>query len=147
MAKILSFHPYSSPTPFSNKTHHRLSISSNINASNNSNLPLASKIIVRNLSFSTSQSHLVSEFSKYGRIAEVKLVEDKATKKPKGYAFIQYTSQEEAMLALESMDHQFFDGRTLFVDIAKPRKSDFGDYPKASGPPQEHMVIEGANND
>ncbi|GER48931.1 RNA binding protein [Striga asiatica] len=216
MAKIFSFLPYSAPTPFSNKTHHRLSVSSKINASNSNNYPLASKIIVKiillnkssssfrarldkgpreleyvklpdmsfgmccserfskldiilfahhyfyallnphriilfylitDLSFSTSQSHLVSEFSKYGQIAEVRLVEDKATKKPKGYAFIQYTSQEEAMLALESMDDQFFDGRTLFVDIAKPMKSDFGDYPKASGPPQERLVTEGANDD
>lgn len=36
----------------------------------------------------------------------VKLVKDEARKKSKGYAFIQYTSQEEALLALESMDDQ-----------------------------------------
>lgn len=36
----------------------------------------------------------------------VKLVKDEATKKSKGFAFIQYASQEDAMLALESMDHE-----------------------------------------
>ncbi|CAL5410715.1 unnamed protein product [Camellia sinensis] len=40
------------------------------------------------------------------RIAEVTLVMDEKAKRSKGYAFIQYTSQDDALLALESMDHK-----------------------------------------
>lgn len=36
----------------------------------------------------------------------VKIVKDEVTQRSKGYAFIQYTSQENAMLALDSMDHK-----------------------------------------
>jgi len=36
----------------------------------------------------------------------VKIVKDEVTRRSKGYAFIQYTSQENAMLALDSMDHK-----------------------------------------
>ncbi|CAL5321820.1 unnamed protein product [Camellia sinensis] len=36
----------------------------------------------------------------------VKLVMDEKVKRSKGYAFIQYTSQDDALLALESMDHK-----------------------------------------
>lgn len=36
----------------------------------------------------------------------VKLVKDELTKKSKGYAFIQYTSQDDALIALENMDRQ-----------------------------------------
>ena len=36
----------------------------------------------------------------------VKLVKDDFTKRSKGYAFIQYTSQDDAMLAIENMDKQ-----------------------------------------
>ncbi|CAL5383747.1 unnamed protein product [Camellia sinensis] len=36
----------------------------------------------------------------------IKLVMDEKVKRSKGYAFIQYTSQEDALLALESMDHK-----------------------------------------
>lgn len=36
----------------------------------------------------------------------VKLVKDEARKKSKGYAFIQYNSQEAALQALESMDQK-----------------------------------------
>ncbi|GFP78915.1 zinc finger CCCH domain-containing protein 42 [Phtheirospermum japonicum] len=103
MANFLSFLPHSSSISLTNQTRPGLS---KIHALNFDSYPLASRVIIKNLPFSTSQSRLVSEFSKYGQIAEVKLVKDEARKKSKGYAFIQYTSQEEAVLALESMDHQ-----------------------------------------
>ncbi|KAH6763634.1 copper-exporting ATPase / responsive-to-antagonist 1 / copper-transporting ATPase [Perilla frutescens var. frutescens] len=105
------------------------------------NYPLASKIIVKNLPFSASESRLVKEFSQYGQIAEVKLVKDEAKQKSKGFAFIQYTSQEAALIALESMDHQLFDDRRVFVELANLRRSDFGGYPKTSGPPQEQQKV------
>ena len=36
----------------------------------------------------------------------VKLVKNGATNRSKGFAFIQYTCQEDAMLALETMDNK-----------------------------------------
>ncbi|XP_024984617.1 organelle RRM domain-containing protein 6, chloroplastic isoform X2 [Cynara cardunculus var. scolymus] len=75
--------------------------------------PLASKIMVR-----------------------IKLVKDETTKKSKGYAFIQYTNQDDAMNALETMDEKYVDGRVLFVELAKPVKDRHSAYPKTSGPPQ-----------
>lgn len=38
----------------------------------------------------------------------VKLIKDGNTKKSKGYAFVQYTNQEDAMSALETMDDKVF---------------------------------------
>ncbi|XP_024984607.1 organelle RRM domain-containing protein 6, chloroplastic isoform X1 [Cynara cardunculus var. scolymus] len=98
--------------------------------------PLASKIMVRNLSYSTSETCLKEQFSNFGQIAEVKLVKDETTKKSKGYAFIQYTNQDDAMNALETMDEKYVDGRVLFVELAKPVKDRHSAYPKTSGPPQ-----------
>ncbi|KAI7981597.1 NADPH-dependent thioredoxin reductase 3 [Camellia lanceoleosa] len=40
----------------------------------------------------------------------IKLVMDEKVKRSKGYAFIQYTSQDDALLALESMDHKSTSG-------------------------------------
>ncbi|KAL3833813.1 hypothetical protein ACJIZ3_008549 [Penstemon smallii] len=135
MAKTLwCYLPYSTSIPNHGKPK---SANLKIHASDVVRYPLASKIIVKNLPYSINESCLQDKFSKFGQIAEVKLIKDEATKKPKGYAFIQYTSQEEAMLALEIMDHQYFDGRLLYVDIAKPQNNDFGGYPKTSGPPLE----------
>ncbi|XP_065854569.1 glycine-rich RNA-binding protein 4, mitochondrial [Euphorbia lathyris] len=102
-----------------------------------SNFPLASKIIVKNLGYSVSETSLQNEFSNFGEIAEVKLVKDEVTKRSKAYAFIQYSCQDDAILAMENMDHKMFDGRVIYVELAKPGKGSFGGYPKASGPPKE----------
>ncbi|KAM7256646.1 hypothetical protein ACFE04_012387 [Oxalis oulophora] len=105
-------------------------------ASSKSNFPLASKILVKNLRYSTSENGLHKEFSSFGQVTEVKLVKDRSTEKFKGYAFIQYTSQEDAMTALENMDHQILDGRTIYVEIARPGKGSLGRRPITSGPPK-----------
>lgn len=36
----------------------------------------------------------------------VKLIKDEITKRPKAYAFIQYTCQDDAIIALENMDQK-----------------------------------------
>ncbi|KAJ0853436.1 putative RNA recognition motif domain, nucleotide-binding alpha-beta plait domain superfamily [Helianthus annuus] len=90
----------------------------------------------------------------------VKLVKDQRSNKSKGYAFVQYTNQDDAMSALEAMDEkvffspfkfpssdhhfkkltftfsQYVDGRVVFVELAKPIDKRTA-YPKTSGPPQE----------
>lgn len=80
------------------------------------------------------------EFSNFGEIAEVKLVKDETIKRSKPYAFIQYTSQDDAILALENMDRKTLDGRLIFVDLAKPGKDRFRGYMKTCGPPKKQQV-------
>ncbi|KAH7654547.1 cold-inducible RNA-binding protein [Dioscorea alata] len=103
-----------------------------------SSLPLhppASKIFVRNLSYHTSEATLIKTFSKFGQIVEVKLAKHEDTKRSKGYAFIQYSYQDDAVLAIEQMDQQILDGRVIYAEIAKPLHGGFSAYPKPSGPP------------
>ncbi|XP_062012273.1 glycine-rich RNA-binding protein 5, mitochondrial isoform X2 [Rosa rugosa] len=90
--------------------------------------------------YSTSENSLQQKFSNFGEIAEVKLVKDETSKRSKGFAFIQYTSQDDAMLALENMDHQTFDGRVIYVELAKPGKDAYAGYPKTSGPPKKQYM-------
>ncbi|KAF3450044.1 hypothetical protein FNV43_RR06123 [Rhamnella rubrinervis] len=103
--------------------------------------PLASRIMVRNLPYSTSESCLHEKFSNFGQIAEVKLVKDENTKRSRGFAFIQFTSQDDAMDALENMDNQNVDGRVIYVEIAKPGKHAFGGCPRTSGPPKQQQHL------
>ncbi|KAL8511994.1 hypothetical protein ACS0TY_018450 [Phlomoides rotata] len=110
MANSVSFFLYSSSIQF-----HPVFANSRIYASNSRNYPLASKIIVTNLPFSVCESRLHKEFAKYGQICEVNLVKDEARKKSKGFAFIQYASQEEALLAIESMDYQVIYSAACFL--------------------------------
>ncbi|MCL7045663.1 hypothetical protein MKW94_021246 [Papaver nudicaule] len=114
-----------------------LSLRASFSSSISEEFPLASKIVVRNLSHSTSDAVLKEKFSNFGQVVEVKLVTDESGKKSKGFAFIQYATQDEAILALESMDRKYIDGRLVYVDIARPVTSTFGTYPTTSGPPKE----------
>ncbi|KAL8101402.1 organelle RRM domain-containing protein 6, chloroplastic [Apium graveolens] len=102
--------------------------------------PLASKIMVRNLSYSTTESCLEKEFSNFGTIAEVKIVKDEVRKRSKGYAFIQYSSQEAALQALENMDQKYVDGRLIYVELAKLDKRSYYRPPITSGPPTGQMT-------
>ncbi|XWS55399.1 hypothetical protein CRYUN_Cryun10bG0170900 [Craigia yunnanensis] len=135
-APTLSF---PSPIPANCGTHKRLNLRLRASVSN---YPLASRIFVKNLPYSTKESSLQKEFANFGQIAEVKLVKDDFTKRSKGYAFIQYTSQNDAMLAIENMDKQVFDGRLIYVEIAKPGKDRFKEYPKTSGPPRSKQHLQ-----
>ncbi|XP_050232164.1 small RNA-binding protein 11, chloroplastic [Mercurialis annua] len=132
----------SSPTPMQKIWNNsRANGKSRWNCNSTCNFPLASRIIVKNLGYSVGESSLQKEFSYFGEIAEVKLVKNDGAKKSKAYAFIQYTSEDGAILALENMDRKIFDGRLIYVDLAKPGRGGFGGYPKASGPPKKRQQL------
>ncbi|KAI3954511.1 hypothetical protein MKW92_040914 [Papaver armeniacum] len=138
MLGVVSFTRFSSssaanPIRFFNNNHNKSHTSTRLGAvSSISEFPLASKIVVTNLSHSTSDAVLKKKFSNFGQVVEVKLVTDESGKRSKGFAFIQYTCQDDAVLALK-----YIEGRLVYVDIAKPVTSTFGAYPRTSGPPKE----------
>ncbi|PNX94551.1 multiple RNA-binding domain-containing protein 1-like [Trifolium pratense] len=73
------------------------------------------------------------------------MVKDAITKRSKGLAFIQYTCQDDAMLALENMDQKNFYGRMISVELAKPGWDNIGippRPPRASGPPKKWNLPE-----
>ncbi|XP_045829611.1 organelle RRM domain-containing protein 6, chloroplastic isoform X2 [Trifolium pratense] len=126
-------------TPNSSRLNLRISLSMR------HEYPLASKIVVRNLPYFTRETALQKEFSNFGKIAEVQMVKDAITKRSKGLAFIQYTCQDDAMLALENMDQKNFYGRMIFVELAKPGWDNIGippRPPRASGPPKKWNLPE-----
>ncbi|KAL7241704.1 hypothetical protein ACSBR1_014321 [Camellia fascicularis] len=51
----------------------------------------------------------------------VNLVMDRIAKRPRGFAFLRYATEEESTKAIEGMHGKFLDGRVIFVEVAKPR--------------------------
>jgi len=51
-----------------------------------------------------------------------KVITDRASGRSKGFAFVTYTTIEEAEKAREGMNAKFLDGWVIFVDPAKPRE-------------------------
>ncbi|MFZ4681228.1 MAG: RNA recognition motif domain-containing protein [Terrimicrobiaceae bacterium] len=89
------------------------------------------KLYVGNLSFQTTEGALEELFTQFGTVTEALLVMDKLTQRPRGFGFVTMGSAEEAQKAIEGLNGQSVDGRTLIVNEARPREDrpprrDFG---------------------
>ncbi|CAL9765488.1 unnamed protein product [Musa acuminata subsp. burmannicoides] len=62
------------------------------------------RLFVTGLSFYTSEKTLRAAFEGFGELVEVKIIMDKISKRSKGYAFIEYTTEEAASAALKEMN-------------------------------------------
>jgi RNA recognition motif-containing protein len=84
-------------------------------------------LYVGNLSFQTTQDTLRAAFEQGGgKVVEVKIVTDRDTGQPRGFAFVEMSSPAEAQAAIAAMDGQQLDGRTLRVNEAQERSGGGG---------------------
>ncbi|KAK1304495.1 Polyadenylate-binding protein RBP47C' [Acorus calamus] len=81
------------------------------------------RLFVRNLPYATNEEELVELFGKFGDIAQVHIVVDKATNQSKGIGYILYIVPESAVRALQELDQSVFQGRLLHVMPAKQQTS------------------------
>ena len=81
-----------------------------------------SRLFVGNLSFQSTESDVRAFFAAAGSVASVNLMMDKFTGKSRGFAFVDIASPDEAQKAVEMFDNKELQGRTLTVNIARPRE-------------------------
>ncbi|KAK7279553.1 hypothetical protein RJT34_24606 [Clitoria ternatea] len=81
------------------------------------------KLFVTGLSFYTSEKTLRAAFEGFGELVEVKVIMDKISKRSKGYAFVEYTTEEAASAALKEMNGKIINGWMIVVDAARPKYS------------------------
>ena len=79
-------------------------------------------IFVAKLNFDTRESELKTAFEGYGEVDSVKIIMDKFTGKSKGYGFVEMPNDEEGQAAVEGLNDQELDGRTIVVKVAEPRE-------------------------
>ena len=81
-----------------------------------------SRLFVGNLAYQTMENDLQEYFSQAGVVTSVNLMLDKFTGKSRGFAFVEYGTAEEANKAVEMLQGKEFQGRTLTVNIARPKE-------------------------
>jgi RNA recognition motif-containing protein len=81
-----------------------------------------SKLFVGGISYNTTENDLQDAFAAHGTVNEVNLVSDRTTGKSKGFAFVTMSTDEEAQKAIAGLNGKALDGRSLTVNIAKPRE-------------------------
>ena len=87
---------------------------------------MGKKLYVGNLSYETSQTDLETMFGAHGTVESAQVINDRATGRSKGFAFVEMSSDEEAQAAIGALDGQDCGGRALKVNEAKPRTSGGG---------------------
>jgi len=91
---------------------------------------MGTRLYVGNLSFDTMESDLLDLFNQAGNVVNCSLITDRFTGRSRGFAFIEYASDEEAQKAISQFNGQQVDGRPLTVNEARPREErprrDFG---------------------
>ena len=91
---------------------------------------MESKVYVGNLPFSVDEQQLRALFEEGDReVLEVKIVMDRDTGRPRGFAFVNMASQEDAQAVINSLNGRDIEGRALTVNMAKdrePRRGGFG---------------------
>jgi RNA recognition motif-containing protein len=78
------------------------------------------KLYVGNLPYSTSEDDLRQMFSEAGNIRSITIPMDKMSNRPRGFAFVEMETGEEASKAISMFNGQEMDGRTLNVSEARP---------------------------
>ena len=80
------------------------------------------KVYVGNLGYDTTSSDLEQMFATHGTVESAKIVDDRMTGRSKGFGFVEMSTDQEARAAIEALNGQTHDGRTLKVAEAKPRE-------------------------
>ncbi|MFQ5990279.1 MAG: RNA recognition motif domain-containing protein [Candidatus Methylomirabilales bacterium] len=91
---------------------------------------MGSKVYVGNLPYSVDEQQLRTLFEEGGReVLEVNIVTDRDTGRPRGFAFVNMASQEEAQAAINALNGTEVGGRALTVNMAReqqPRRGGSG---------------------
>jgi RNA recognition motif-containing protein len=82
---------------------------------------LGKRLYVGNLSYETTELDLRELFGQSGTVSEVKVVMDRETGRPRGFAFVEMSSDAEAKQAISQLHGRDLGGRTLKVNEAEER--------------------------
>lgn len=81
---------------------------------------MGKKLYVGNLSYSLDDQYLVDLFSEFGTVESARIVTDRDSGRSKGFAFVEMSSDSEALAAIDKLNGTDQQGRAMNVSEAKP---------------------------
>ncbi|HPF36504.1 MAG TPA: RNA-binding protein [Candidatus Krumholzibacteria bacterium] len=79
-------------------------------------------IYVGNLSYRMSDDELRNAFSPFGEVSSARIIMDRDTGRSKGFGFVEMPDDNQAQEAISKLDGSDLEGRTLKVNVARPRE-------------------------
>ena len=80
------------------------------------------KLYVGNISVTVTEADLQHIFEQFGNVTEIKVITDRETGQPRGFAFVTMGNDAEGRAAIKSLDGKEFGGRPLKVNEARPKE-------------------------
>ncbi len=81
---------------------------------------MGNKLYVGNLPYSVRDDDLQQAFSQFGSVTSAKVMMERDTGRSKGFGFVEMGSDAEAQAAINGMNGQPLNGRSLVVNEARP---------------------------
>lgn len=78
------------------------------------------RLFIAGLPFASNDNDIKNHFSAAGTITMVQIITDKMTGRSKGFGFVEFEKEEEAIKAIQMFNETDFGGRKLVVAEAKP---------------------------
>src|SRR6187401_696590 len=96
---------------------------------------MSRNVYVGNLPYRITDDEVRQVFAQDGReVVSVNLIMDRETGRPRGFGFVEMSSEEQAEKAVAALDNFMLDGRPLKVNIARPREGGGGGMGGPGGP-------------
>jgi RNA recognition motif-containing protein len=80
------------------------------------------KLYVGGLSFSVTDEQLRELFTAHGTVESATVIKDKFTDQSRGFGFVEMGTQQEAENAIAALNGTQHQGRTITVNMSKPRE-------------------------
>jgi RNA recognition motif-containing protein len=87
---------------------------------------MSMKLYVGNLAYETTEEQLRELFAEAGNVGSVKIITDRQTGQPRGFAFVEMETKAEGQKAISMLNGRNVEGRPLAVNEARPQQKSFG---------------------
>ena len=81
------------------------------------------KLYVGNLPYSVNDESLGQLFADFGEVQDAKVITDKFSGRSKGFGFVTMSDEDSAKKAIDAMNGKEFDGRSIVVNVSRPKES------------------------
>lgn len=80
-------------------------------------------LYVANFDFQMTDEELQALFASAGTVESASIVMDRETGRSRGFGFVQMASQDEGQKAISQLNGKDVNGRSLIVNVARPREN------------------------
>ena len=85
---------------------------------------MAQKLFVGGISFNTTSERLGEFFAQAGTVLSADVITDQFSGRSRGFGFVEMATSEEAQRAVAELNGRDLDGRSLRVEVSKPKIGD-----------------------